>query len=83
LIGAVSEHFCGSCNRLRLTPEGKLRPCLLSDEEIDVKIPLRSGCDESKLIHLIRIAVAAKAGNRAPDLLVEQRVQRSMSRIGG
>jgi len=83
LIGAVSEHFCRFCNRLRLTPEGKLRPCLLSDEEIDVKIPLRAGCDERTLIDLIQTAVGAKAGHRAPDLRGEQRVRRSMSRIGG
>jgi cyclic pyranopterin phosphate synthase len=83
LIGAVSEHFCSSCNRLRLTPEGKLRPCLLRDKEIDIKIPLRAGCDERRLIDLIRTAVGAKAGHHAPDLLGESRVQRNMSRIGG
>jgi GTP 3',8-cyclase len=83
LIGAVSEHFCRSCNRLRLTPEGKLRPCLLSDQEIDIKIPLRGGCDERTLIDLIQSAVGAKAERRGPDLLGEQRVRRSMSRIGG
>ena len=83
LIGAVSEHFCSSCNRLRLTPEGKLRPCLLRDKEIDIKIPLRAGCDERRLIDLIQTAVGAKTGHHAPDLLGESRVQRNMSRIGG
>lgn len=83
LIGAVSEHFCRSCNRLRLTPEGKLRPCLLSDEEIDIKVPLRAGCGERTLIDLIQMAVGAKADRCGPELLREQRVRRSMSRIGG
>jgi GTP 3',8-cyclase len=83
LIGAVSEHFCHSCNRLRLTSEGKLRPCLFSDEEIDVKIPLRAGCDESTLIDLIQTAVGAKIDHRAPNLLVGKSARRSMSRIGG
>jgi GTP 3',8-cyclase len=83
LIGAVSHHFCHSCNRLRLTPEGKLRPCLLRDEEIDIKKPLRAGCDEATLIDLIQKAVAAKVNRSAPDLLFEQRTLRGMSRIGG
>ncbi len=42
-IGPVSEHFCFQCNRLRLTADGKLRPCLLSGEEIDLRGPLRRG----------------------------------------
>lgn len=83
LIGAVSEHFCHTCNRLRLTPEGKLRPCLLSDEEIDVKNRLRAGCDETTLIHLIKKAVGAKVEHQAPNLFLDRRVQRGMSRIGG
>ena len=83
LIGAVSHHFCHSCNRLRLTPEGKLRPCLLRDEEIDIKHPLRGGCDQATLIDLIHKAVGAKTHHRAPDLLFEPRAQRGMSRIGG
>ncbi|MBW1804418.1 MAG: GTP 3',8-cyclase MoaA, partial [Deltaproteobacteria bacterium] len=41
LIGALSHHFCNNCNRLRLTSEGHLRGCLFSDQEIDVKSPLR------------------------------------------
>ena len=43
LIGAVSSHFCGDCNRLRLTPDGKIRTCLFSDEEIDVREILQKG----------------------------------------
>jgi cyclic pyranopterin phosphate synthase len=83
LIGAVSHHFCHSCNRLRLTPEGKLRACLLRDEEIDIRNPLRAGCDEAKLIGLIQTAVGAKINRYAPDLLFKQCAQRGMSRIGG
>lgn len=41
-ISAVSDHFCARCNRLRLTADGKLRPCLFSDRELDVKAALRS-----------------------------------------
>lgn len=58
-ITPVSEHFCYQCNRLRLTADGKLRPCLLSEQEIDVKEALRSGkADEVK--DLIEKAIAGK-----------------------
>jgi cyclic pyranopterin phosphate synthase len=83
LIGAVSHQFCHRCNRLRLTPEGKLRPCLLRDEEIDIRNPLRSGCGQDVLIDLIQTAVGAKINRCAPDLQLNRRVQRGMSRIGG
>lgn len=59
-ITPVSEHFCFHCNRLRLTADGKLRPCLLSDYEIDLKAPLRSGASLAGLKKLIEEAVANK-----------------------
>jgi cyclic pyranopterin phosphate synthase len=68
---------------LRLTPEGKLRPCLLRDEEIDIRNPLRSGCGQDVLIDLIQTAVGAKINHCAPDLQFNRRAQRGMSRIGG
>jgi cyclic pyranopterin phosphate synthase len=83
LIGAVSHHFCYTCNRLRLTPEGKLRPCLLRDEEIDIRDPLRAGCSQTALIDLIQAAVGAKINLHAPNLLSNWCAQRGMSRIGG
>jgi cyclic pyranopterin phosphate synthase len=59
-ITPVSEHFCFNCNRLRLTADGKLRPCLLSDEEVDLKKPLRRGISSAGLKQLIEEAVANK-----------------------
>ena len=59
-ISPLSEHFCFNCNRLRLTVDGKLRPCLLSDEEVDLKSPLRRGASLDELKGLIQQAVAAK-----------------------
>jgi len=59
-ISPLSEHFCFHCNRLRLTADGKLRPCLLSDEEIDLKSPLRRGVSREDLKGLIEAAVAKK-----------------------
>jgi len=59
-ISPLSEHFCFNCNRLRLTVDGKLRPCLLSDEEVDLKNPLRRGASPDELKGLIQQAVAQK-----------------------
>jgi cyclic pyranopterin phosphate synthase len=59
-ITPVSEHFCFHCNRLRLTADGRLRPCLLADDEIDLKQPLRSGISSAGLKQLIKAAVADK-----------------------
>jgi cyclic pyranopterin phosphate synthase len=59
-ITAISEHFCISCNRLRLTADGKLRPCLMSETMIDLREPLRSGISTETLKGLIQAAVAAK-----------------------
>ena len=59
-ITPVSEHFCFHCNRLRLTSDGKLCPCLLSDYEIDLRQPLRSGISSAELKQLIEEAVANK-----------------------
>jgi len=59
-ITPVSEHFCFSCNRLRLTSNGKLRLCLLAEDEIDMKQPLRSGISSAELKQLIEEAVARK-----------------------
>ncbi|MFC1983666.1 GTP 3',8-cyclase MoaA [Chloroflexota bacterium] len=59
-ITPVSEHFCFRCNRLRLTSNGKLRPCLLAEDEIDLKQPLRSGISSAGLKRLIEEAVARK-----------------------
>jgi cyclic pyranopterin phosphate synthase len=59
-IAPVSKHFCFHCNRLRLMADGKLRPCLLSDDEVDLKQPLRSGITPAELKELIGIAVAKK-----------------------
>ena len=59
-ISPVSQHFCFNCNRLRLTAEGKLRLCLLSDEEIDLRQPLRQGAPPEKLKQVIMEAIRAK-----------------------
>ncbi len=59
-ISAISSHFCHQCNRLRLTASGALRACLLSDRQIDIKGPMRSGCSDNELAHLLMHAIYFK-----------------------
>ena len=60
IIDPVTGHFCGACNRLRLTARGTLRPCLLGPLEIDIKTALRRGASLKTLAEIIRRAVLAK-----------------------
>jgi cyclic pyranopterin phosphate synthase len=59
-IASISRPFCMSCNRIRLTSDGKLRNCLFSLDETDVRQPLRSGATDGEIARLIRESVAAK-----------------------
>ena len=59
-IASVSKPFCGNCNRLRLTADGKLRYCLFAIEEDDVKTPLRSGASDAEIAALIRCNLSRK-----------------------
>jgi cyclic pyranopterin phosphate synthase len=83
LISPVSCHFCERCNRLRITSDGKLRPCLFSDEEVDLKPHLRERCDDFKLIELLEIALRKKPGGHAINTHYFKKCQRNMSSIGG
>jgi len=81
-ITPISEHFCVHCNRLRLTAEGKLRPCLLSDDEIDLREALRQGAPSQKIRQLITEAIQTKPKNHqlAQEPVV---IKRRMSQLGG
>jgi len=86
-ISPISHHFCDQCNRLRLTSEGKLRACLLNDRETDLKILLRSGASDEKLIASIRQTIMDKPQGHTLHEQSEARQRLScsgqMSRIGG
>jgi cyclic pyranopterin phosphate synthase len=81
-ISPVTEHFCIRCNRLRLTADGKLRPCLLSDEEIDLREPLRGGASSEQISHLIQEAVASKPQGHQLAKGITSKKQ-AMAQIGG
>ncbi|MGV8083927.1 MAG: GTP 3',8-cyclase MoaA [Coriobacteriia bacterium] len=78
VISPLSHHFCGECNRLRLTADGRLRMCLFSDEELDARAVLRTG-DAEAVQDLVREALRLKPEGH------EQRrgTARRMSQIGG
>ncbi len=80
-ISPVSDCFCQKCNRMRLTANGKLRPCLFSDDEIDLRGSLRQGATVEDIKHLIRQAVAAKPEKHK--LMTGVTCERFMSQIGG
>lgn len=82
-ISPITKHFCGSCRRLRLTADGKIRPCLLADTEIDVKTPLRTGCDDAELERLLTVSLAVKPERHYLGANVPGCWQRTMSGIGG
>jgi cyclic pyranopterin phosphate synthase len=81
-ITPVTEHFCYQCNRLRLTADGKLRLCLLREDEIDLREPLRRGASVEELKDIITKATAAKPKGHQ---LAEGNVHkgRPFSQVGG
>jgi cyclic pyranopterin phosphate synthase len=91
-ISALTHHFCGDCNRLRLTSDGKLRPCLFSETEIDLRSAIRSGASDSEIERLLKLAIEVKPkehklsgtvpGPRHSDLTPHS-AKRPMSKIGG
>ncbi|MEW6375683.1 MAG: GTP 3',8-cyclase MoaA [Thermodesulfobacteriota bacterium] len=83
LIGPVSSHFCDDCNRLRLTPDGKIRTCLFSDEEINVKEILRKGGSDRDLKDCLLMALRTKPERHHVNTHQFKKCQRNMSAIGG
>jgi cyclic pyranopterin phosphate synthase len=82
-INAISDPFCKDCNRLRLTANGAILPCLLSNTEVDIKDPLRRGCLDEELVKVFLKAVELKPQCHPLNLEHDQRVYRKMCSIGG
>ena len=81
-ISPVSEPYCGSCNRMRLTADGKFHLCLLNDDELDVKQALRKGGGQPAVEQILLKAVGLKPTGHRLDEGVSPRA-RSMFQIGG
>jgi cyclic pyranopterin phosphate synthase len=82
-VNPVSEPFCSTCDRIRLTADGQLRTCLFSRREWDLKTPLRDGADDRHLEELLRFAVAHKELKHKINEPGFVKASRSMSQIGG
>ena len=88
-ITALSQHFCETCNRIRLTSEGKLRPCLFSNKEVDIKQAIRNAKTDDKIIRSkiirnnIREAVSIKPEGHKLNEKFSNRDSFKMSKIGG
>ena len=84
IISPVSNHFCPACNRIRLTADGKLRNCLFSDQEVDIKSPLRQGATDSELSQILRDSIDNKPEKHSLQSEVFRKCQsRPMVAIGG
>ena len=82
-IGAMTHHFCDRCNRLRLTADGRLRPCLYSNEEIDIKSALDRGEPDSVIAGLLCDAVQRKPAEHQMEQGWGEKNKRKMYQIGG
>ncbi|RJQ15333.1 MAG: GTP 3',8-cyclase MoaA [Nitrospiraceae bacterium] len=84
IISPISDHFCNSCNRLRLTSNGKIRPCLFSKIEVDIKAPMRNGADDDEIERLFLYTVSIKPERHKLDenITASDHIK-NMSKIGG
>ena len=84
IISPVSDHFCQNCNRLRVTSDGKLRTCLFSTEETDLRLPLRQGGSDEDIAAAIRAAISKKPEKHQLSSPVFRKcISRPMFSIGG
>jgi cyclic pyranopterin phosphate synthase len=81
-ISAVTDPFCATCNRMRLTADGRLHLCLLRDDEVDLRAAIRSGATVAEVEQIVRHAVQLKPwGHGLPDGVLP--TLRGMSQLGG
>lgn len=83
VIPSVTDAFCGSCDRVRLTADGSLRACLFAVDETDLRGPLRAGASDDELAELVAATVAGKWAGHGITSVDFSRPRRSMSQIGG
>ncbi|KAK2826398.1 hypothetical protein Q5P01_020612 [Channa striata] len=81
-ITSMSDHFCGSCNRLRITADGSLKVCLFGNSEVSLRDVLRSGASDQELLQIIGAAVGRKKKQHAGMFNISQMKNRPMILIG-
>jgi cyclic pyranopterin phosphate synthase len=82
-IASMSEHFCGSCNRIRVTADGSIKSCLFHPAEVNLRIALREGMSNPTIEEMIRDAVRLKPEGHAPVEELVHMENRTMIQIGG
>jgi GTP 3',8-cyclase len=82
-ISPLTTHFCGGCNRLRVTADGAIKTCLLHPAEISLRDALRAGSDDAELAELIGTALAQKDYAHPPECALPKLENRCMTAIGG
>jgi len=82
-ISSMSDHFCGSCNRLRLTADGNFKVCLFGPNEVSLRDLLRKGLTDDELVPVIAAAVGNKKAKHAGMDVIAATKNRPMILIGG
>ena len=82
-INSVTQPFCGSCDRMRITAEGKMRNCLFSCEEWDIREAMRAGATNAELERVMRECISAKKSGHGTDDGQFVRPEKAMYQIGG
>ncbi|MGA1825684.1 MAG: GTP 3',8-cyclase MoaA, partial [bacterium] len=82
-ISPMSNCFCETCNRIRLTADGRLRNCLFYDNEIDIKMPMRCGASDEELLKILEESIKNKPRRHKLAEDVSHKCKRSMWNIGG
>jgi len=82
-ISAVTEEFCAGCNRMRLTSDGKLRGCLISNGEVDLRTPFRTGADDAQIHSLVLQALRNKPEQHHINDGLYETPTYSMMQLGG
>lgn len=82
-INSVTQPFCHSCNRIRITADGYLRTCLFSTQETDLRTPLRSGTNQEEIARIVLNAIAHKEPGHLINHPEFEKPKRTMSQIGG
>jgi GTP 3',8-cyclase len=83
IISAVTEPFCETCNRVRLSATGRLHTCLALDDDADLRGPIRSGCTDDQLLERVRAAVEAKKSGHSFTTCGAGAPKKHMVAIGG
>jgi cyclic pyranopterin phosphate synthase len=82
-ISAISNHFCGTCNKLRLTANGNLKPCLISNIKENIKDPMRSGASDDELASIFIKAINSKPREHKMNSQKNNFILDHMCKIGG